>query len=69
MELKDKCAIVTGGAMGIGFATSRRLLMEGAVVTIWDLNRAALKQTKEELSAIGKVFVHPMRCDPKRTSI
>ena len=61
MELKDKCAVVTGGAMGIGYATCRRLLQEGATVTIWDLNAKALKQAKEELSAFGKVFVHA--CD------
>ena len=61
MELKDKCAIVTGGAMGIGLATSKRLLMEGAVVTLWDLNKTALQQAKEELSHLGKVFIH--QCD------
>jgi all-trans-retinol dehydrogenase (NAD+) len=61
MELKDKSAIVTGGAMGIGLATSKRLLREGVVVTIWDLNRAALKQAKQELSTLGKVFLH--QCD------
>jgi len=68
MELKNSCAIVTGGAMGIGFATSKRLLQEGAVVTIWDLNEAALKQAKKELSVLGKVFVHP--CDvTKKTQV
>ena len=61
MDLKGKNAVVTGGAMGIGLATCKRLLQEGAVVTIWDLNRPALKKAKEELSALGKVFVHP--CD------
>jgi len=61
MELKDQCAIVTGGAMGIGLATSKRLLMEGAVVTLWDLNKTALQQAKEELSHLGKVFIH--QCD------
>ena len=57
MELKDKCAIVTGGAMGIGLATSKRLLMEGAVVTLWDLNKTALEQAKEELSHLEKVDI------------
>jgi all-trans-retinol dehydrogenase (NAD+) len=61
MELKDTCAIVTGGAMGIGFATCKRLLREGAAVTIWDVNRTALKQAKQELSMFGSVFVH--QCD------
>jgi all-trans-retinol dehydrogenase (NAD+) len=61
MEIKDTCAIVTGGAMGIGLATSKRLLREGVVVTIWDLNRAALIHAKEELVPLGKVFFH--QCD------
>jgi all-trans-retinol dehydrogenase (NAD+) len=61
MDLKGKNAVVTGGAMGIGLATCKRLLQEGAVVTIWDLNRPALKKAKEELAVFGKVFVHP--CD------
>ena len=50
MELNGKGAIVTGGAMGIGFATCKRLLQEGAIVTIWDLNQSALKQAKKELT-------------------
>jgi all-trans-retinol dehydrogenase (NAD+) len=61
MELIGKNAIVTGGAMGIGLATCKRLLQEGARVTIWDLNPSALKQAKQELAPLGKVFVH--ECD------
>jgi NAD(P)-dependent dehydrogenase (short-subunit alcohol dehydrogenase family) len=38
MELKSKCAVVTGGAMGIGLATTKRLLKEGCTVTVWDIN-------------------------------
>jgi all-trans-retinol dehydrogenase (NAD+) len=66
MELKDKSAIVTGGAMGIGLATCKRLLREGVVVTVWDLNQAALDQVKKELSALGKVFLH--QCDVTKKS-
>ena len=37
MRLKDKVAIVTGGASGIGHATSVILAREGARVTIADM--------------------------------
>lgn len=59
MDLKGKGAVVTGGAMGIGLATSRRLVREGCTVAIWDLNAAALEAAKKELEALGgRVFVH-----------
>lgn len=59
MELKGKTAVITGGAMGIGFATAKRLINENCTVTIWDINEQALKQAKNELEKLGgKVFVH-----------
>ena len=41
MRLKDKVAIVTGGAHGIGLATARRYVAEGARVVIADIDAAA----------------------------
>jgi NAD(P)-dependent dehydrogenase (short-subunit alcohol dehydrogenase family) len=41
MKLKDKVAIVTGGANGIGYAIARRYVAEGARVTIADIDAAA----------------------------
>jgi len=38
-RLKDKIAIVTGGANGIGLATVRKFLAEDATVIIWDINQ------------------------------
>ena len=43
MRLKDKVAIVTGAAKGIGFATAQRFAQEGAKVMIADVNPDAVK--------------------------
>jgi 3-oxoacyl-[acyl-carrier protein] reductase len=48
-----KSAIVTGGAMGIGGATAKRLAAEGATVTIADLNEAAAAETVRAIAAAG----------------
>ena len=60
MELKDKCAIVTGGAMGIGLATSKRLLKEGVIVTIWDLNRNRSQASKRRTFSIRESVCPPV---------
>ena len=61
MDLQYKCAVVTGGALGIGLATCKRLLAEGVKVTIWDIDQAALKTAKKELAKLGKVYFY--QCD------
>jgi 3-oxoacyl-[acyl-carrier protein] reductase len=43
MRLKDKVAIITGAAKGIGFATAKRFAEEGARVIIADANPDAVK--------------------------
>ena len=43
MRLKDKVAIITGAAKGIGFATAKRFAQEGANVMIADVNPEAVK--------------------------
>jgi all-trans-retinol dehydrogenase (NAD+) len=58
-QLKGKKVIVTGGAMGIGLATCRRLVREGCIVTIWDLSEKELIAAEKELSAMGgRIFAY-----------
>ena len=52
-KLKDAGAVVTGGAMGIGFETTRRLLQAGCRVTIWDINEERLRESQNKLCTIG----------------
>ncbi len=54
-DLKDKVAVVTGGANGIGRGIVRALLEEGARVVIADIEQAVLDGAVAELSEHGEV--------------
>lgn len=47
--LAGKIALVTGAAGGIGLASARRLIEDGACVVLCDIDRAGLKQARESL--------------------
>jgi len=51
VRLEGRIALVTGGASGIGAATSRRLAAEGATVAVTDLNESAANELAEEIGA------------------
>lgn len=54
MKLKDKVAIVTGAASGIGKEIATEYFKAGAKVAIADLNQAAADATAKELDPTGK---------------
>ncbi len=54
-RLKDRVAIITGGASGIGRSTVERFVAEGAKVILADLDPSSGKGAAEEL---GATFVH-----------
>lgn len=53
MRLKDKVAVVTGAAGGIGSAICRRFAEEGGRVVMADINEKAARQLETELTQIG----------------
>ena len=53
MQLKDKTAIVTGAASGIGKEIARQFVREGAKVAIADLNLDAARAAADEIDASG----------------
>jgi meso-butanediol dehydrogenase/(S,S)-butanediol dehydrogenase/diacetyl reductase len=58
MKLSGKIALITGGGTGIGAATARRFVEEGAKVCITGRRRDKLEQTAESLP-IGAVLICP----------
>lgn len=51
-ELKDKIAIVTGGNSGIGYATAKELVAQGATVIITGRRREAIEKAAAEIGAL-----------------
>ena len=54
-RLKDKVAIITGGASGIGKATAIRFAREGAKVAIWDVNQEGGEKVVKLIQAHGGI--------------
>ena len=51
INLRDRVAVVTGGAQGIGHAIARRLLRSGARLVLWDVNAQGLESAVAGLAA------------------
>ncbi len=52
MRLKDKIALITGGAQGIGQATAIRFAKEGAKIILWDVSSTG-QQVADNLNKEG----------------
>lgn len=49
-SLKEKSIIITGAAMGLGYATAELFAEQGAFLTLVDYNEEKLKKSEKELS-------------------
>ena len=49
-DLKDKTAIITGGAQGFGLDIAKRFLNSGAKVIIWDVDSKMIEKATKDLN-------------------
>jgi 2-dehydro-3-deoxy-L-rhamnonate dehydrogenase (NAD+) len=49
-DLKNRTAIITGGAQGFGFDIAKRFLDSGSKVIIWDIDKDELLQASKKLN-------------------
>ena len=55
-DLKDRVAIITGGAQGFGLAISKRIIQSGGKVVIWDIDENAIKSALDEVNSENLSF-------------
>ena len=53
MDLRDRCAVVTGGGHGIGRALAEELTARGARVVVADLNLDRAQRVAERIDGVG----------------
>lgn len=64
-EFKDKVAVVTGGASGLGLAMARRFAREGMKLALGDIEEEPLRRVEQEFRRAG-VPVLAIRTDVSR---
>ena len=55
LDLRERVAIITGGARGIGYAAAERAVRSGATVVLWDIDSARVERAVAELAPLGTV--------------
>ena len=58
LDFRNRTAVITGGAAGIGFAIARRLAASGATLALWDRDATALATAKAALP--GGTLTHAL---------
>jgi 3-oxoacyl-[acyl-carrier protein] reductase len=64
IDLSGRCAVVTGGAQGIGRAIVARFLESGSAVMIWDHDLTLARKTAQELKSRGQISC--VACDVRQ---
>ena len=63
---KDKTAVVTGAASGMGLCTSKTLAAAGATVFMCDINAEGVKKAADEINALGQGKVYAVVADVRK---
>jgi 3-oxoacyl-[acyl-carrier protein] reductase len=63
LQLKNKCALVTGASRGLGYAAALALAREGCQVAINSRNPEKLSTSAESMARETKAVVHPVAGD------
>lgn len=56
-EFKDKVAVITGAASGIGYALAERCAQEGMKVVLADINERYLRRAQKKMEKLGANFI------------
>ena len=68
-EFKDKVAVITGAASGIGFGIAERCAQEGMKVVLAGINEENLAQAEEKLRSTGGTFLRVKADVSKREDV
>jgi 2-dehydro-3-deoxy-L-rhamnonate dehydrogenase (NAD+) len=63
LDLKGRHAVITGGASGLGYAISERMIASGATVSWWDINVDVMAQAAKTIGAEAGAEVHCEKVD------
>ena len=50
-DLRNRTAVITGGAQGLGLGIAKQFIESGAEVIIWDIDQEIIKKAKQQLNS------------------